>query len=164
MNKLTLTASIFTLIVASAAQAQTTTTTTATTQAATTPAVTATCKDGTNWSGSSHRGACSHHGGVQTYNTDSTAAVKNDVTGTANSAGNTISNTANSAGNAISNTYDKAKNSVAGSAGQVWVNTNSHVYHCSGDRDYGHTKAGKYMTESAAKAEGDRAARGKACS
>src|SRR4051812_42078220 len=29
--------------------------------------VTATCRDGTNWSGTSRRGACSGHGGVQAF-------------------------------------------------------------------------------------------------
>lgn len=38
----------------------------------------------------------------------------------------------------------------------VWVNTNSGVYPYSGERWYGNTKEGKYMTEAAARAEGDR--------
>ncbi len=29
--------------------------------------VSATCKDGTSWSGKSHSGACRGHGGVQSY-------------------------------------------------------------------------------------------------
>ena len=39
----------------------------------------------------------------------------------------------------------------------VWVNTDSHVYHKEGDRWYGRTKNGKYMKESDAIKEGDRA-------
>jgi hypothetical protein len=35
----------------------------------------------------------------------------------------------------------------------VWVNTESHIYH-KGGRWYGKTKAGKFMTESEAKAAG----------
>ena len=49
-------------------------------------------------------------------------------------------------------------------AGQVWVNTASHVYHCPGTKYYGNTKKGRYMTETAAKAAGNHADHGKACS
>jgi hypothetical protein len=42
---------------------------------------------------------------------------------------------------------------AAQASGKVWVNTESGVYHKSG-RWYGKTKAGKFMTESEAKAAG----------
>ncbi len=45
----------------------------------------------------------------------------------------------------------------------VWVNTASKVYHCPTDRYYGKTKAGKYVSESAALAEGDKPDAGKKC-
>ena len=35
----------------------------------------------------------------------------------------------------------------ANSAGMVWVNTDSGIYHKPGTRWYGKTKQGKYMTE-----------------
>ena len=47
--------------------------------------------------------------------------------------------------------------SAAQSAGKVWVNTESGVYHKSG-RWYGKTKQGKFMTEDEAKAAGYKAA------
>lgn len=50
----------------------------------------------------------------------------------------------------------------AGSS-KVWVNDSTKVYHCPTDKLYGHTKKGRYMTESEAKAKGFRADHGKAC-
>ena len=42
-----------------------------------------------------------------------------------------------------------------GGPGLVWVNTKSKAYHDQSSPYYGKTKEGKYMTEAAAKAEGD---------
>jgi len=46
---------------------------------------------------------------------------------------------------------------------KVWINTASNVYHCPGDRYYGKTKAGKYMTEPEAKAVGAHGVRNATC-
>src|SRR5207253_10735324 len=42
---------------------------------------------------------------------------------------------------------------------EVWVNTETHVYHKAGSRYYGKTKQGKYMSEQDAISEGNRPAR-----
>jgi hypothetical protein len=46
---------------------------------------------------------------------------------------------------------------------KVWLNASTKVYHCPGDRYYGRTKAGKYMTEPDAKATGAHGPRGETC-
>lgn len=57
-----------------------------------------------------------------------------------------------------------AQPAPGGGAGQVWVNPASKTYHCQGTKWYGTTKAGSYMSESQAKAQGYHADHGKACS
>lgn len=52
---------------------------------------------------------------------------------------------------------------ASGGPGVVWVNSQTKVYHCQGDRWYGKTTQGSYMSESDAVAQGDHADRGKAC-
>ena len=144
-------------------------------------AVTATCKDGTTFNGASRRGACSRHGGVQAYGDANTAAPATvgtaAGTGTvANPLGPTspapVSPAPTAQANPVapsrpapSQPYTRATPStLGGGSGQVWVNSTSKVYHCQGDRHYGKTKSGSYMTEAAAKADGDRPSRGRTCS
>jgi hypothetical protein len=128
--------------------------------------VTATCKDGSSFSGASKSGACRGHGGVGTWGTTSTAgAIGTTAASTDTKAADatpTGRTTDTPAATRTRTTQTPAK--PGGGAGQVWVNSSSKVYHCEGDRYYGKTKAGSYMTEAAAKAAGDRPKGGKACS
>jgi hypothetical protein len=55
-------------------------------------------------------------------------------------------------------TSAKQQTSPVNSAGMVWVNTDSGVYHKPGTHWYGKTKQGKYMTEADAQKAGYRAA------
>ena len=95
--------------------------------------VTATCKDGTPFSGPKRSGACRGHGGVQSWG-----------------AGAAPSPAAPSQPTAARNTAA----APGGGRGQVWVNTASNVYHCPGTLWYGKTKKGEYMSEAAARAGG----------
>jgi hypothetical protein len=113
--------------------------------------VTATCKDGTAFSGKSRSGACGGHGGVQTWGAPAPAVTTAPPTTTAAPA-------------PASTTAPASAAAAAGAPGTVWVNAASKVYHCPGDRWYGKTKAGEYTTEAKAKAAGDRPDHGKACS
>jgi hypothetical protein len=46
---------------------------------------------------------------------------------------------------------------------RVWVNLKSRVYHCPGDRLYGNTVDGEFMSEAAARGMGVRASRARGC-
>ena len=135
------------------------------------------CKDGTYSSAESKRGACSGHGGVKEWygakaaakSTATTAAPAPAAPAAAKAAAPapapaTPPAAATSAPAAKATTAPMATAAAGGGPGKVWVNTSSKVYHCPGDRYYGKTKQGEYMTESAAKAAGNRADHGKACS
>ena len=133
------------------------------------------CKDGTYTSAASKRGACAGHDGVKDWYGSPTAAkagaaqaaaAKAPAAPTATAkAPPAPAATAASAPAAKASTASMAAAPAAGGGpGQVWVNANTKVYHCPGDKYYGKTKSGEYMTESAAKAAGNRADHGKACS
>ena len=109
--------------------------------------VTATCKDGTAFSGASRRGACRGHGGVQAFAPTLAAPAA----------------PAAAPAPVLRPPAARAPTAVGGGVGQVWVNSASNVYHCPGDRFYGKTKQGAYMSEAAARAQGDRPDHGNAC-
>ena len=117
-----------------------------------TPAVTATCNDGSPFSGATRSGACRGHGGVKTWNS-AAPSVTAPATGGA---------VAPEAAPSKPVTPAQTARGVPG-AGQVWVNTASKVYHCPGDRWYGKTKAGEYMPEAQAKSSGFHPDHNKAC-
>src|SRR5215471_3228507 len=108
--------------------------------------VTASCKDGTAFTGTKRSGACRGHGGVQSW-------------GEATNPANTRSQ---STAQPAPTTSQRAAPTLGG-AGQVWVNTASKVYHCPGIRWYGKTKQGSNMSEAEARAQGARPDHGKAC-
>ncbi len=141
------------------------------------------CKDGTYWTGQTKRGACRGHKGVQDwYGSANTAAGTTSGANGANAptpaaggapgaatgagAGATAGATAGAetGGRGRAGASARTEAAPGGGPGQVWVNTATKVYHCPGDRWYGKTKKGEYMSESAAKAAGDRPDHGKACS
>ena len=132
-------------------QAPAGTATASTTGAETTAAVTATCRDGSAFSGATKKGACSGHKGVKTWTSPNmTAAPMTDAKESAKAAAQRSSAPLPTA-------------AAGGGVGKVWVNAKSNTYHCQTDRFYGKTKAGAYMTEAEAKAKGAHADHGKAC-
>jgi hypothetical protein len=151
---------------------------TAATAAATAPAnATALCKDGTYFTGTTHKGACRGHKGVKEWmdgaaaNTATAAAAAPAAAASATAA---PAAAAKPASPVAPPAYTKSKRKPptpaaqieqkpGGGPGLVWVNAESKVYHCSNDPWYGKTKQGSYMSESAAKAAGNHGARGKDC-
>lgn len=134
-----------------------------TVHAETPAAVTALCKDGTSFTGTSKKGACSGHKGVKDWNSSAPSAAPAPVAA-APAAKPSTPAPAPVAAAKPTKTAMPTVASAGGGAGQVWVNTKSKTYHCFGTKYYGKTKEGTYMTEAAAKAAGDHADHGKACS
>lgn len=125
------------------------------------------CKDGTYTTAESKKGACAGHKGVKDWYGSTTPAKASAAPAAPTGAKATVAPMAPAAPGTVAKTSTAptaAGPAAGGGPGQVWVNTNSKIYHCPGDKYYGKTKAGEYMTEAAAKAAGNRADHNKACS
>lgn len=118
--------------------------------AGTAQAQSTTCRDGTVLTGAAARGGCMTHGGLP--NPFSSEAPPRSETAPRSDAPprRTPANT------------PRTSPAPGGGPGLVWVNIGTKAYHCPGDRYYGLTKQGEYMTETAAKAAGAHHG-GKAC-
>lgn len=129
------------------------------------------CKDGSYTSKETKKGACSKHGGVKDwYAAAGDASAKGAAPAAPAAPMAAASATSKMAAPAPAPAAAKTAAAApatapaaGGGPGQVWVNTKSNVYHCSGSKYYGKTKQGEYMTEAAAKAAGAHADHGKAC-
>lgn len=127
------------------------------------------CNDGSYWSGATKKGACHGHKGVKEWygTTSSSAGTSSATTAPATAAAPAPAPAAAPAPKpqptAKSSSTATTSAAPGGGPGQVWVNHTSKVYHCQGDRWYGKTKDGEYMTEAAATAAGYRPDHGKAC-
>jgi len=125
------------------------------------------CKDGSYTSNATKKGACAGHKGVRTWYAAASASAAAPATAAAPAAPATPAPAAAPAAKpAVAATAKPAAATTAAApvAGDVWVNTPTKVYHCPGSKWYGKTKEGAYMSEAAAKAAGNHADHGKACS
>lgn len=141
------------------------------------------CNDGTYYTGENKKGACRGHKGVKDWygasDTSKTTAASPSATPapatmpaqtfpkptpTTMPNANTPTTGTQTASHGTMPGGTSPTPAAGGGAGKVWVNTSTKVYHCQGDRYYGTTKEGEYMSEADAAAKGNRPAHGKSCS
>ena len=132
------------------------------------------CKDGSYSTAAEKKGACRGHQGVKDWYGDAAAATAAPATSERAPApppSATTTTTTQTTKSMAPTTAVAGRTSGApteqpaagGGPGQVWANTSTKVYHCQGDKYYGTTKHGAYMSEADAKAKGYHGDHGKAC-
>ncbi len=139
------------------------------------------CKDGTYYNGPTKSGACRGHKGVKDWYAAAPAAPAPAAAAPAAAApasampapaapvaaapSKAPAAPVAAAKTTSTSTYTPpAAPAPGGGPCLVWVNTSSKVYHCQGDKWYGKTKQGQYLSEADAKSQGNRPDHGKACS
>ena len=125
------------------------------------------CNDGTYYSGATKKGACKGHKGVKDwYGAPAAAAAAAPAATPAPAAPPAAAAPAPAAPPTpapAASSQPKVATAPGGGAGKVWVNKSTKVYHCPGDKWYGKTKEGEYMSETDAKAQGFKPDHKKAC-
>jgi len=123
------------------------------------------CKDGSYSTQATKKGACKGHKGVKEWYAaaGASAAAAAPAAAAPAPAAAPAAPTANNAMKAHTMPAPAANAAPGGGPGMVWVNSSSKVYHCPSDKWYGKTKHGEYMSEADAKAKGNHAEHGKAC-
>lgn len=121
------------------------------------------CKDGSYASPDTKSGACRGHKGIKTWYGKADAKAGTAAAAPAAAAPAPAAPAAAPAAKAPASDPSKMAAAPGGGAGKVWANDETKVYHCMGDRYYGKTKKGEYMTEADAKAKGMHASHNKAC-
>jgi hypothetical protein len=127
------------------------------------------CKDGTYSQSAVKKGACHGHKGVKEWYASAPAGAAATAPATASAPPPAAPPPAAPApakkpmATGSGAVVPAANAAPGGGPGMVWVNTSSNVYHCPGDRWYGKTKHGQYMSEADAKAKNARPDHGKSC-
>jgi uncharacterized protein DUF3761 len=135
---------------------------------------TALCKDGSYYSNAEKKGACKGHKGIKEWY--GSAPVKADAaTKPSPPPASPAAQSAPAPAPAAAATpapagakksappQPSATAAAGGGPGMVWANASTKVYHCPGDRWYGKTKEGQYLSEVDAKTKGFKPAHDKAC-
>jgi hypothetical protein len=130
------------------------------------------CKDGTYSSQATKKGACRGHKGVKEWYAAADAAPAAAPAAKVAKAAAPVAAPAPAAAAPVAAAAPARKPASftppadaapGGGPGMVWANGSSKVYHCPGDKWYGKTKSGSYMSEADAKAKGLHGDHGKAC-
>lgn len=120
------------------------------------------CNDGSYYSKPEKKGACRGHKGVKEWYGAQDAAAPASAAAPSQSPAPAAA--ATPAAPVKPAPAPATAAAPGGGSGKVWVNTDTQVYHCMGDRWYGKTKTGEYMSEGDAKAKGAKPSHGKSCS
>jgi hypothetical protein len=138
------------------------------------PGATAQCKDGT-WSSERNRdAACSGHDGIRTWygpsdsptNTPAPATMPPQTfpKSTPQQMPNAQTPTTGTQTGSRPTLPGGMSRKSGGGAGKVWVDRSSRTYVCEGERGYGSSSGGSYMSESEAVSAGNQPANGARCS